>query len=44
MAPICHRFATVMLNKMIDMADNRLHNIESSLSKLVAIVKEFTDA
>jgi hypothetical protein len=33
-----------LLNKMIDMADNRLHNIESSLSKLVAIVKDFTDA
>lgn len=33
-----------LLNKMIDMADNRLHNIESSISKLVAIVEDFTDA
>jgi len=33
-----------LLNKMIDMADNRLHNIESSISKLVTIVEDFTDA
>jgi len=33
-----------LLNKMIDMADNRLHSIESSISKLVTIVEDFTDA
>jgi hypothetical protein len=33
-----------LLNKMIDMADNRLHSIETSISKLVAIVEDFTDA
>jgi hypothetical protein len=33
-----------LLNKMIDMADSRLHNIESSISKLVTIVEDLIDA
>ena len=33
-----------LLNKMIDMADSRLHSIETSISKLVTIVEDFTDA
>jgi hypothetical protein len=33
-----------LLNKMIDMADKRLHQIEESMSKLVTILEDFTDA
>ncbi len=33
-----------LLNKMIDMADKRLHQIEDSMSKLVTILEDFTDA
>lgn len=33
-----------LLNKMVDMADKRLHQIEESMSKLVTILENFTDA
>lgn len=33
-----------LLNKMIDMADKRLHQIEESMGKLVTILEDFTDA
>ncbi len=33
-----------LLNKMIDIFDKRLHNIEDSMSKIVTIVEDFTDA
>jgi hypothetical protein len=33
-----------LLNKMVDIFDSRLRNSESSISKLVAIVEDFTDA
>jgi hypothetical protein len=33
-----------LLNKMVDITDKRLHSIEDSISKLVAIVEDFTDA
>lgn len=33
-----------LLNKMIDIFDSRLHNIEDNMSKLVTILEDFTDA
>jgi hypothetical protein len=33
-----------LLNKMVDITDKRLHSIEDSISKLVTIVEDFTDA
>lgn len=33
-----------LLNKMVDMADKRLHQIEESMSQLVTILEDFTDA
>ncbi len=33
-----------LLNKMVDIFDSRLHHIEDSMNKLVAILEDFTDA
>lgn len=33
-----------LLNKMVDIFDNRLRNIEESMSKIVTIVEDLTDA
>jgi len=33
-----------LLNKMIDIFDKRLHNIEDSMKQIVTIVEDFTDA
>jgi hypothetical protein len=33
-----------LLNKMVDVFDSRLRNIEESISKLVTSVEDFTDA
>lgn len=33
-----------LLNKMVDIFDSRLHHIEDSINKLVAILEDFTDA
>ncbi len=33
-----------LLNKMVDIFDSRLHHIEDSMNRLVAILEDFTDA
>ncbi len=33
-----------LLNKMIDIFDNRLKNIETNMGKLVTILEDFSDA
>lgn len=33
-----------LLNKMIDIFDNRLKNIEENMGKLVTILEDFSDA
>lgn len=33
-----------LLNKMVDIFDSRLRNIETNMVKLVAILEDFTDA
>lgn len=33
-----------LLNKMVDVFDSRLRNIEDNMSKLVGILEDFTDA